>query len=306
MYDPTDERLDELFSLLLRLLNETPRQPGQAEPGPPLRADGAGPGPPRREGRGAGPGDGGDLPGRALGQGGGAPERARRRRPQRDTDAGVLRKGSGEQGAGRRAWRRPTRLSTSGFQLPAHVLYSRLIHRPAPCADKWGSRGAILNQTIKWRFSMSIRDQEARDYHFLGKPGKIEVVPTKPCLTARDLSLAYTPGRGRALPRHREEPRGRLQVHEQGQPRGGPLQRHGGPGPRRHRRPRGQAGHGRQGRPLQAVRAAWTCSTSRSTRTTPTRSSRSASSSSPRSAASTSRTSRPPSASTSKRPSRRP
>jgi hypothetical protein len=24
MYDPTDERLDELFSLLLRLLNETP------------------------------------------------------------------------------------------------------------------------------------------------------------------------------------------------------------------------------------------------------------------------------------------
>src|SRR5574340_364857 len=41
---------------------------------------------------------------------------------------------------------------------------------------------------------MSIRDQEARDYHFIGKPGKIEVVPTKPCLTARDLSLAYTPG----------------------------------------------------------------------------------------------------------------
>ena len=41
---------------------------------------------------------------------------------------------------------------------------------------------------------MSIGDQEARDYHFIGKPGKIEVVPTKPCLTARDLSLAYTPG----------------------------------------------------------------------------------------------------------------
>ena len=41
---------------------------------------------------------------------------------------------------------------------------------------------------------MSIRDQEALDYHFVGKPGKIEVVATKPCLTARDLSLAYTPG----------------------------------------------------------------------------------------------------------------
>jgi len=31
-------------------------------------------------------------------------------------------------------------------------------------------------------------------YHALGRPGKIEVVPTKPCATQRDLSLAYTPG----------------------------------------------------------------------------------------------------------------
>jgi malate dehydrogenase (oxaloacetate-decarboxylating)(NADP+) len=41
---------------------------------------------------------------------------------------------------------------------------------------------------------MAIRDQDALDYHSLGRPGKTEVVPTKPCLTARDLSLAYTPG----------------------------------------------------------------------------------------------------------------
>lgn len=34
----------------------------------------------------------------------------------------------------------------------------------------------------------------ALDYHEQGRPGKIEVNPTKPCLTARDLSLAYTPG----------------------------------------------------------------------------------------------------------------
>ncbi len=39
-----------------------------------------------------------------------------------------------------------------------------------------------------------IRDQEALDYHAQGRPGKIEVVPTKPCITQRDLSLAYTPG----------------------------------------------------------------------------------------------------------------
>ncbi|MCK5839969.1 MAG: NADP-dependent malic enzyme, partial [Bacteroidales bacterium] len=31
-------------------------------------------------------------------------------------------------------------------------------------------------------------------YHSLGRPGKIEVVPTKPYNTQRDLALAYTPG----------------------------------------------------------------------------------------------------------------
>jgi len=41
---------------------------------------------------------------------------------------------------------------------------------------------------------MAIRKQEALDYHFGARPGKIEVTPTKPCRTQRDLSLAYTPG----------------------------------------------------------------------------------------------------------------
>jgi malate dehydrogenase (oxaloacetate-decarboxylating)(NADP+) len=36
--------------------------------------------------------------------------------------------------------------------------------------------------------------QEALDYHSSGRKGKIEVISTKPCLTSRDLSLAYTPG----------------------------------------------------------------------------------------------------------------
>ena len=35
---------------------------------------------------------------------------------------------------------------------------------------------------------------KALNYHSKGKSGKIEVVPTKPCKTAEDLSLAYTPG----------------------------------------------------------------------------------------------------------------
>jgi len=41
---------------------------------------------------------------------------------------------------------------------------------------------------------MAYTEKEALDYHFGERPGKIEVVPTKPCLTQRDLSLAYTPG----------------------------------------------------------------------------------------------------------------
>ncbi|MBK8324610.1 MAG: NADP-dependent malic enzyme [Betaproteobacteria bacterium] len=36
--------------------------------------------------------------------------------------------------------------------------------------------------------------QAALDYHRLPRPGKIEVAPTKPLATQRDLSLAYTPG----------------------------------------------------------------------------------------------------------------
>jgi malate dehydrogenase (oxaloacetate-decarboxylating)(NADP+) len=36
--------------------------------------------------------------------------------------------------------------------------------------------------------------QDALDYHSSGRKGKIEVVPTKPVATARDLSLAYSPG----------------------------------------------------------------------------------------------------------------
>ena len=39
-----------------------------------------------------------------------------------------------------------------------------------------------------------VREQEALDYHALPKPGKVEVVSPKSCLTQRDLSLAYTPG----------------------------------------------------------------------------------------------------------------
>ena len=39
-----------------------------------------------------------------------------------------------------------------------------------------------------------ITKEEALEYHEAGRPGKLEVVPTKRTVTQRDLSLAYTPG----------------------------------------------------------------------------------------------------------------
>ena len=37
-------------------------------------------------------------------------------------------------------------------------------------------------------------DQEALQFHSQGRPGKLEIVATKPMATQRDLSLAYSPG----------------------------------------------------------------------------------------------------------------
>ena len=41
---------------------------------------------------------------------------------------------------------------------------------------------------------MTIRNEDALEYHSTPTAGKLAVVPTKPCRTQRDLSLAYTPG----------------------------------------------------------------------------------------------------------------
>lgn len=38
------------------------------------------------------------------------------------------------------------------------------------------------------------KKQAALEYHSRERAGKIEIVPTKPCITQRDLSMAYTPG----------------------------------------------------------------------------------------------------------------
>jgi malate dehydrogenase (oxaloacetate-decarboxylating)(NADP+) len=47
---------------------------------------------------------------------------------------------------------------------------------------------------IKPPASARITAQEALQFHARGKPGKLEITPTKPLATQRDLSLAYSPG----------------------------------------------------------------------------------------------------------------
>jgi len=51
-----------------------------------------------------------------------------------------------------------------------------------------------VNGSLRKETDMSISQNEARDYHAGSRPGKTSVVPTKPCHTQRDLSLADTPG----------------------------------------------------------------------------------------------------------------
>ena len=41
---------------------------------------------------------------------------------------------------------------------------------------------------------MTIRKEDALEYHSTAPAGKLAVMATKPCRTQRDLSLAYTPG----------------------------------------------------------------------------------------------------------------
>ena len=52
----------------------------------------------------------------------------------------------------------------------------------------------------------TISDEEALQFHQRGKPGKLEINPTKPMATQRDLSLAYSPGVAAPVRRIAEDP----------------------------------------------------------------------------------------------------
>jgi malate dehydrogenase (oxaloacetate-decarboxylating)(NADP+) len=42
--------------------------------------------------------------------------------------------------------------------------------------------------------NVKFTEAEALDFHSRGRPGKIEIIASKPMATQRDLSLAYSPG----------------------------------------------------------------------------------------------------------------
>ena len=82
---------------------------------------------------------------------------------------------------------------------------------------------------------MSRYRQEALDYHSSERRGKIAVVPTKPALTQRDLSLAYTPGVAEPCLEIAANPGG-SSLHRARQPGRGHHQRHRRARARQHRR----------------------------------------------------------------------
>ena len=97
-------------------------------------------------------------------------------------------------------------------------------------------------------------DQEALDFHSRGRPGKLEVIATKPMATQRDLSLAYSPGVAIPVLAIADDESQGLRLHHQGQFRRRHHQRHRHPRARQPRRAGSEAGDGRQGGAVQALR----------------------------------------------------
>src|ERR1700727_348687 len=76
------------------------------------------------------------------------------------------------------------------------TVMDRVALRPAtqpPVQDS--GRVSVMNDKVEGpNTRFSITDQEALQFHSRGRPGKLEIMPTKPMATQRDLSLAYSPG----------------------------------------------------------------------------------------------------------------
>ena len=100
----------------------------------------------------------------------------------------------------------------------------------------------------------SVSSEEALHFHAMGRPGKLEIVATKPMATQRDSSLAYSPGVAVPVKAIAEDPSQSLRLHHQGQHGRRHLQRHRHSRHGQSRRAGLEARHGRQGGAVQALR----------------------------------------------------
>jgi malate dehydrogenase (oxaloacetate-decarboxylating)(NADP+) len=81
---------------------------------------------------------------------------------------------------------------TPGMTPTNHQLCAPRQRRIVACSPH--ERGeAVPTMAIKFA-AAHFTEQEALQFHSQGKPGKLEITPTKPLTTQRDLSLAYSPG----------------------------------------------------------------------------------------------------------------
>ena len=96
--------------------------------------------------------------------------------------------------------------------------------------------------------------REALFYHETIRPGKIEIIASKPMGSQRDLSLAYSPGVAAPVEAIAANPKLRCALYRAVQSRGCHFQRHRHPRSRQSRRAGVEAGDGRQGGAVQALR----------------------------------------------------
>ena len=87
------------------------------------------------------------------------------------------------------------RWSSSG-QGPSLALAASAPQNGAACGEEAGFEhpDLELEAVEPTGPSSHVTAEEALELHSRGRPGKIEITPTKPLTTARDLSLAYSPG----------------------------------------------------------------------------------------------------------------
>jgi len=77
--------------------------------------------------------------------------------------------------------------------------------QPAPTARRASSESRPSGSAVR-QPSVQVTDEEALLMHASGRPGKLEIAPTKPLTTQRDLSLAYSPGVAAPVQRIAEDP----------------------------------------------------------------------------------------------------